>query len=123
MIDSCLCLVVIIDPHPSISLNVVTEAQESGGSWPETVLLPDRRQPAYQNSLKRVPGAVSDWSGGVRRRGERSPRRGAPEPQEMIEMQYLVSVIHDKTDLGTADEMAAINVFNDRLEAVRHVAR
>lgn len=38
-------------------------------------------------------------------------------------MQYLVSVIHDKTDLGTADEMAAINVFNDRLEAVRHVAR
>ena len=32
-------------------------------------------------------------------------------------MQYLVSVIHDKTDLATPDEMAAINAFNDRLQA------
>ncbi len=32
-------------------------------------------------------------------------------------MQYLVSVIHDKTDLGTPDEEAAIDVFNDRLKA------
>ena len=32
-------------------------------------------------------------------------------------MQYLVSVIHDTTSLGTADEMAAIDVFNDRLVA------
>jgi hypothetical protein len=32
-------------------------------------------------------------------------------------MQYLVSVIHDAPDLATPDEMAAINVFNDRLLA------
>ncbi len=32
-------------------------------------------------------------------------------------MQYLVSVIHDKPGLATADEMAAIDVFNDRLQA------
>jgi hypothetical protein len=32
-------------------------------------------------------------------------------------MQYLVSVIHDRPDLATPDEMAAINVFNDRLQA------
>jgi hypothetical protein len=32
-------------------------------------------------------------------------------------MQYLVSVINDNTDLATADEMAAIDVFNDRLQA------
>ena len=35
-------------------------------------------------------------------------------------MQYLVSVIHDKTDLATPDEMAAINAFNDRLKAEGH---
>ena len=32
-------------------------------------------------------------------------------------MQYLVSVIHDSSDLATADEMAAIDVFNDGLQA------
>ncbi|HEY3958860.1 MAG TPA: YciI family protein [Streptosporangiaceae bacterium] len=32
-------------------------------------------------------------------------------------MQYLVSVIHDKSDLATADEQAAIDVFNERLQA------
>jgi hypothetical protein len=32
-------------------------------------------------------------------------------------MQYLVSVIHDSDDLATPDEMAAIDVFNDRLMA------
>ena len=31
--------------------------------------------------------------------------------------QYLFSVIHDSTDLASADEMAAIDVFNDRLQA------
>jgi hypothetical protein len=31
-------------------------------------------------------------------------------------MQYLVSVIHDKSDLATSDEQAAIDVFNDRLQ-------
>jgi hypothetical protein len=38
----------------------------------------------------------------------------------MIKMQYLVSVIHDSTDLATPDEMAAIDVFNDRLQAEGH---
>ena len=35
-------------------------------------------------------------------------------------MQYLVSVIHDSTELATPDEMAAIDVFNDRLQAEGH---
>jgi hypothetical protein len=35
-------------------------------------------------------------------------------------MQYLISVIHDQSSLGTADEMAAIDVFNDRLQAEGH---
>jgi hypothetical protein len=32
-------------------------------------------------------------------------------------MQYLFSVITDSTDLATPDEDAAIDVFNDRLQA------
>jgi hypothetical protein len=35
-------------------------------------------------------------------------------------MQYLVSVIHDSADLATPDEMAAIDVFNDQLNAEGH---
>ena len=35
-------------------------------------------------------------------------------------MQYLVSVIDDTTGLATADEMAAIDEFNDRLKAEGH---
>ena len=35
-------------------------------------------------------------------------------------MQYLVSVIHDGSSTGTAEEMAAIDVFNDRLRAGGH---
>jgi hypothetical protein len=35
-------------------------------------------------------------------------------------MQYLVSVIHDSADLATPDEMAAIDVFNDRLVTEGH---
>ncbi|MER5474810.1 YciI family protein [Streptomyces sp. NPDC002935] len=35
-------------------------------------------------------------------------------------MQYLFSVLHDKADLGTPDEMAAIHVFNERLQAEGH---
>lgn len=35
-------------------------------------------------------------------------------------MQYLVSVIHDKSDLATSDEQAATDVFNDRLQAEGH---
>jgi hypothetical protein len=32
-------------------------------------------------------------------------------------MQYLLSVIHDRAGLATPDEMAAIDVFNDGLQA------
>jgi hypothetical protein len=35
-------------------------------------------------------------------------------------MQYLVSVINDTAGLATPDEMAAIDVFNDRLKAEGH---
>jgi hypothetical protein len=35
-------------------------------------------------------------------------------------MQYMISVIADTTDLATADEMAAIDAFNDRLMAEGH---
>jgi hypothetical protein len=35
-------------------------------------------------------------------------------------MQYLISVIHDQAGLATPDEHAAIDVFNDRLEAEGH---
>jgi hypothetical protein len=35
-------------------------------------------------------------------------------------MQYLVSVIHDADSLATAEEMAAIDVFNDQLVADGH---
>ena len=35
-------------------------------------------------------------------------------------MQYLVSVITDSAELATPEEMAAIDVFNDRLQAEGH---
>ena len=35
-------------------------------------------------------------------------------------MQYLVSVIHDSAGLATSEEMAAIDVFNERLQAEGH---
>ncbi len=35
-------------------------------------------------------------------------------------MQYLVSVIDDTAGLATPEEMAAIDVFNDRLNAEGH---
>ena len=35
-------------------------------------------------------------------------------------MQYLLSVIHDSTDLASPTEMAAIDAFNDRLQAEGH---
>jgi hypothetical protein len=35
-------------------------------------------------------------------------------------MRYLVSVIDDETGSATPDEMAAIDAFNDRLEAEGH---
>jgi hypothetical protein len=38
----------------------------------------------------------------------------------MSEMKYLVSVIDDQTGAATANEMAAIDAFNERLEADGH---
>jgi len=35
-------------------------------------------------------------------------------------MQYLVSVIHNTADLATPEEMAAIDVFNEGLQAEGH---
>lgn len=35
-------------------------------------------------------------------------------------MKYLLSVIHDKTEFGTSEEAAAIDIFNDRLQAEGH---
>lgn len=35
-------------------------------------------------------------------------------------MQFLLSVIHDQRELAPSDEMAAIDVFNDRLQADGH---
>ena len=35
-------------------------------------------------------------------------------------MQYLVSVIDDKSNSGTPDEMAAIDAFNERIQAEGH---
>jgi hypothetical protein len=35
-------------------------------------------------------------------------------------MQYLVSVIHNSTEFATPDEMAAIDAYNDRLQAEGH---
>ncbi|MEV4512285.1 YciI family protein [Dactylosporangium sp. NPDC049525] len=35
-------------------------------------------------------------------------------------MQYLVSVLHDSSDLATDAEMAAIDVFNEMLQAEGH---
>lgn len=34
--------------------------------------------------------------------------------------QYLLSVLNDTTDLATAEEMAAIDVFNEQLQADGH---
>lgn len=35
-------------------------------------------------------------------------------------MQFLLSVINDQLELAPSDEMAAIDVFNDRLQAEGH---
>lgn len=35
-------------------------------------------------------------------------------------MQYLLSVIHEQRELAPSDEMAAIDEFNDRLQADGH---
>jgi hypothetical protein len=39
----------------------------------------------------------------------------------MIPMaQYLISVLHDSTDLATAEEIVAIDAFNEQLQAEGH---
>jgi hypothetical protein len=38
----------------------------------------------------------------------------------MVQMRYLVSVIHDQQGLATSDEMAAIDAFNEQLRANGH---
>jgi hypothetical protein len=38
----------------------------------------------------------------------------------MIRMQYLVSVLNDNTGLATSEEAAAIDAFNDKLQAEGH---
>jgi hypothetical protein len=35
----------------------------------------------------------------------------------MITVQYLTAVIHDSAELAGSEEMAAIDAFNDRLQA------
>jgi len=35
-------------------------------------------------------------------------------------MQYLISVIHDNTDMGTGDELSNVDAFNGRLSANGH---
>jgi len=37
-----------------------------------------------------------------------------------LQMQYLISVIHDQASLATPEEHAAIDVFNDRLQTEGH---
>src|SRR3954471_3671510 len=45
----------------------------------------------------------------------------ATRPEEMIPMaQYLVSVLDDTARVATAEEMAAIDVFNENLRADGH---
>jgi hypothetical protein len=47
--------------------------------------------------------------------------KGRPPAQEMISMaQYLMSVLYDSDDLATGDEMAAIDAFNEQMQADGH---
>jgi hypothetical protein len=52
-------------------------------------------------SSREIREAVPNRGGGVRSRGERLPRRGVPEPQQMMRDAVLGFLIHDKTDLAT----------------------
>src|SRR5206468_3324665 len=56
----------------------------------------------------------------VRSRVERPPRGARRTIGDDPEMRYMISVIHDSSDLATPDEMAAIDVFNERLQAEGH---
>jgi hypothetical protein len=52
--------------------------------------------------------------------GVRGAREDAPTNRRRSEMQYLVSVIHDSDTLATPSEMAAIDMFNERIQAEGH---
>jgi len=69
--------------------------------------------------VKEIRAAVSDKDRGVRSWGE-AAHTGHPSTGGDLQMQYLVSVIYDESDLATSDEQAAIDVFNDRLQAEGH---
>src|ERR1700688_3069392 len=83
----------------------------------DTVAVGSTHNRRTRKFLKDLREAVSDRGGGVRSRGERASARGAPKARRSSEMQYLVAVIFDQAGLATPDEMAAIDVFNDRLIA------
>jgi hypothetical protein len=70
--------------------------------------------------VNEIREAVSDQARGVRSTGERVAHEGRRQAQEMIQMQYLFSVIDDTAGSATPDEQAAIDVFNDRLVAEGH---
>src|SRR5690348_16207204 len=64
---------------------------------------------------------MSDPGGGVRCRGDRPPTGGVPNTGDDPQMQYLVSVIADSaTARANPDEEAAIDAFNERLQADGH---
>jgi hypothetical protein len=75
---------------------------------------------------------MSDQGGGVRCNGEAAHRGRVKEKgndeawtneprrldtEEMIRMQYLVSVIDDKSNPGSTDRRSAVSEFNERLIA------
>src|SRR3954452_11180358 len=94
--------------NPQVGAGVVptpTRTRNAGLSQP-----PGVRQAASRR--QKLRSALSDPSGSVRGTGERRPARGTDELQEMIPMQYLVSVLDDGTGPSTATEDAAIDVFN-----------
>jgi hypothetical protein len=79
-----------------------------------------RQRPGGPATLKAIREAVSDRAEVFVARVRGRLRGAPPKPQEMIGMQYLVSVIFETADLATPDEQAAIDVFNDRLQADGH---
>src|SRR5687768_13369847 len=76
--------------------------------------------PESAQKVLEIREAVSVRGRGVRSRGERPPTRGARTTGDDLQMQYLVSVIDDKSNSGTPDEMVAIDAFNDQLQAEGH---
>jgi hypothetical protein len=68
----------------------------------------------------RVP-IVSDPGGGIRSRGGGQPEGAADDDRETNPMaRYLISVLDERTNSATEDEMAAIGAFNAQLRADGH---